>query len=159
MPIIPTDAIKDPSPQLQVVLRWIDALITTRDLKALEGTITEDYTHHVLPKSLGRPLMKKPAFLEYGTFVMTVLPEFNATIYEVVESPGKLVLHASSSGTTVTEYPYANEYVTIVHVAKPEDGDYRISSIREFLDSKYTSESFPKERKRQEEAAKKAQRN
>jgi len=59
MAVIPTDAIQDPSPQLQAVLRWLDAFIITLDVIALETDITEDYTH---PKSLGRPALRKADF-------------------------------------------------------------------------------------------------
>ena len=77
MAILPTDAIKDPSPQLQAVLRWVDAAITTLDLKELEAAITEDFTYQVLPLSLGRPKLEKVAFLEYAdTFLMRVVKDF-----------------------------------------------------------------------------------
>lgn len=70
MPVVPTDAVKNPSPQLQVVLRWMDALTTDMDLKALESILTDDYTHQFIPQSLGDPVRNKAAYLEFSDTVL-----------------------------------------------------------------------------------------
>lgn len=76
MAILPTDAIKDPSPQLQAVLRWIDALVTTLDVKTLESTLTDDYTYQIIPKSMRCPILNKTEFLQYAdTFLMYVVKD------------------------------------------------------------------------------------
>ncbi|THH20620.1 hypothetical protein EUX98_g8547 [Antrodiella citrinella] len=152
MAVLPTDAIRDPSPQLQVVLRWLDALVTTHDVKALESTLTEDYTYQVLPRSLGRLARSKSEFLEYcDSFSMRVVRDFEATIHEVIETPNNVVFHASSTAISATGYPYANEYIIIMHVNLQPDGEYKIRSTKEFVDSKLSSEFFPAEAKRQQE--------
>lgn len=81
MAILPTDALKDPSPQMQAVLRWADAYITTLDLKALESTLTDDYTHQVLPESMRQPVRDKSQFLEYADkFGMRILKDFKVCL-------------------------------------------------------------------------------
>lgn len=82
MPLLPTEAIKNPSPQLRAVLRWEDALTTDHDIDALASLLTEDYTHEILPKSLNLPILDKAGFLEYAEKVlMLLLTEYNVSIY------------------------------------------------------------------------------
>lgn len=86
---------------------------------------------------------------------------------EVVEQPGKVVLHvssslelsvvglsldvmrqASSTAISITGAPYANEYMFIIHFRETQDGACRIASVKEFVDSRFTTEFFAAERKR-----------
>ncbi|KAH8104840.1 hypothetical protein BXZ70DRAFT_623247 [Cristinia sonorae] len=151
MPILSTDAIKDPSPQLQAALHWINALIETRDVQDLESAITDDFAIQVLPKSLGRPQLHKEEYLKYSnSFTFHVVRDFEATIQEVVETADKVVLHASSKATSATGFPYSNEYIIIFHLALQPDGQYKVKYLKEFVDSQFSTEFFPAERKRQE---------
>ena len=82
MAVLPTPAIADPSPQLQAVLRWLDALTTTLDVQALDDAITEDFTLQALPRSLNRPLLNKAAFLQRAdSFLMRVVKDFTVRDY------------------------------------------------------------------------------
>lgn len=69
MPLAPSDAIPaNPSPQLQVVLKWMKALSSADPSAAdvLASTLTEDHTYHFLPRSLGYPIRNKEQFLAYA---------------------------------------------------------------------------------------------
>ena len=77
MAILQNKVISNPSPQLQAVLRWLDAMITTHDVKDLEASITDDFTHQVLPMSLGRPTRGREDFLAYAdAFLLRVVKDF-----------------------------------------------------------------------------------
>lgn len=57
-------AIGDPSPQLQALIRWLDA-IAKEDVNALEDSMAHDFVHQVFPLSLGRSPRNKAEFLAY----------------------------------------------------------------------------------------------
>lgn len=81
MPVLPTDNIKDPSPQLRAILRWLDAVTTSHDIKALDSLLTDDYVHHNYPQSLKLQSYDKAAFLPYAeTVLMPLLTEYNASL-------------------------------------------------------------------------------
>lgn len=60
-------------------------------------------------------------------------------------------LQASSTATSTTGVPYANEYMVIFRLRGVEDGTIKIESTKEFVDSQASTEFFPAEMKRQEE--------
>ena len=66
MPIVPVEATKSPSPQLQAVLAYFDALAITHDVEALGAILLDNFTQQILPRSLERPLNDKAAFLKVG---------------------------------------------------------------------------------------------
>lgn len=72
------DAVKNPSPQLRVMLRWFDA-VATHNMEALDAILSDDYVHPILPQSLGLPTYDRAGFLE---FAQKVLMPF-LTVYEV----------------------------------------------------------------------------
>ncbi|TCD64010.1 hypothetical protein EIP91_004678 [Steccherinum ochraceum] len=155
--IVQNDAVKNPSPQLQAFLRWADALTVKKDPVALAAAMTDDYHHQSLPKSMGFPPRDKAGFIEFSTTrFMVLMTDFQSEIVEVVETADTVVVHATATAVSTTGAPYANEYTIIAHVAKQPDGEYKVSSMKEFLDSKVLLEFMAAEQKRQEERAKSA---
>ena len=63
---------------------------------------------------------------------------FHVTVHDdiVDEAARKVVMHASSTATTVLG-PYSNEYVLILHMA--EDGR-KVEKFYEFVNSAYTGD-------------------
>ncbi|KAF8589497.1 hypothetical protein K439DRAFT_1253540, partial [Ramaria rubella] len=140
----------DPSPELQTALKWIDGF-NCWDIDQITSVLSNDYTHHILPKTLGVKSRNKEEFREYFTGILPMFQDFKVTIHEIVEGAGKLVIHASSTATSTTGYPYANEYNLILHLVSQGEGLPKISMIKEFVDSKFAVEFFVGERKRQAE--------
>ncbi|TCD64011.1 hypothetical protein EIP91_004679 [Steccherinum ochraceum] len=155
--IVQNDVIKNPSPQLQAFLRWTDAMTVKRDPVALADSVTDDLAYQTLPASMGFPPRDKAGFLQFSSLTfMAMLEDFWSEIHEVVETADTIAVHASGKATSITGAPYANEYTVIAHVAKQANGEYKISAMKEFLDSKVLLEFMAAEKQRQEERAKAA---
>ncbi|KIJ51403.1 hypothetical protein M422DRAFT_26817, partial [Sphaerobolus stellatus SS14] len=108
-----------------------------------------DYTHQVLPKSLGRPVLNREEFIQHCKILLPLYVHLGASkVEEIIEVPGKVFVHATSSGMSTTGAAYDNEYCLTFHLAH-QDGDLKIFHLKEFVDSKYTSEFFAGESKRQ----------
>ncbi|KAI1313116.1 hypothetical protein F5Y03DRAFT_155893 [Xylaria venustula] len=125
----------------QTALEVIDAF-NKWSIEAIMGIRTEDCTHQVLPKSLGRPLMDNAAFKAYFSSIMPHFKDFTLTIHDVVEDAqeNKVVIWASSTASTEVG-PYANEYTLIFYMN--EAGD-KITRFLEFVDSASSVAFFPK---------------
>lgn len=63
MPIVPSPALQDPSPELQAILQWLNFQVTTFDLEALEEMLTEDFVYQILPTSMAEHPLDKAASL------------------------------------------------------------------------------------------------
>jgi len=50
---------------------------------------------------------------------------------------------------STTGVPYNNEYNITFHLVEQADGSYKISVVKEFVDSKFSDSFFPAERERQ----------
>ncbi|CAL1708675.1 unnamed protein product [Somion occarium] len=70
---------------------------------------------------------------------MSLFIEYTAKILEIIEGDGKVVIHAKGDGKTVLNYDYANEYIWVFHVIKREDGRYKVSYIKDFVDSYFSA--------------------
>ncbi|KAF8514613.1 hypothetical protein JB92DRAFT_2918739 [Gautieria morchelliformis] len=82
----------NPSPELQVALNWIEGY-NRWDIDLLFSTVSDDYTHHVLPGSLGIKPRSKEEFREYLTSIFPMFQGFTVTLHEIVEAPGKILFH------------------------------------------------------------------
>ncbi|TCD64345.1 hypothetical protein EIP91_004214 [Steccherinum ochraceum] len=150
---VPTPAIENPSLKLQVVLRWIDAFVMSRDTTALAECISEDYKYQMLPKSLGRPQLDRESFLVHAEDVIKRVANFEATVLEVIENADSVILHATSTAISIgaTNAPFANEYAFIAHVAAQADGSYKVASVKEFVDSKVLVDVITRQGRKAEE--------
>ena len=86
MAILPSPAIPaNPSPQLALALKWAEA-VSKADFDVLSSILTDDHIHHLLPTSLGVPVLngKEALFQVYKG----VLPHFR-------ESKVRYTLHFS----------------------------------------------------------------
>ncbi|CAL1714269.1 unnamed protein product [Somion occarium] len=127
----------NPSPQIQLVLKWVEAAIG-KDFATLEAIITDDYVQTVHPDNLGAPLHKgKEPFLTHYKTVLPLFVDFSVKILEIIETPDTVVVHAKGSAKTQINYDYENEYIMIFHIVKQQDGQLKLSSAKEFVDSKF----------------------
>ncbi|THH32524.1 hypothetical protein EUX98_g1686 [Antrodiella citrinella] len=156
MPLIPTDASKNPSPRLKVVLRWLEALTDTHDVNALASLLTDDYTHSNVPRSIGfPPYFDRASFLAHAEKTLIyVLHEYKYSVLEVVETEDRVVVHAYADIVTSTGHAFESEIMILAHVVSQPDGEYKIRYWKEFLDTKMMADDYYPELKRMEEVAK-----
>ncbi|KAF8514612.1 hypothetical protein JB92DRAFT_3115516 [Gautieria morchelliformis] len=134
--------------EFQAMLQYLDG-IKHMDIDKLLPIITDDFTHHFQPRSLGiRSINGKAAFRKYIESMAYLLPHVEVTIHEHIEAPGKLFMHATSKSTSRTGLPYANECCLIMHFIALDGGPLKISLIREFVDSKFNAHFFEEEREK-----------
>jgi len=108
---------------------------------ALADLLTGNFTHRFLPAStggLGMAVRDKGQVLEFINDLPNFIQKFNfQTPEEVITAKDVVIFHTRSNGRTVSGRPWTNEYIYIFHF----EGD-KISSIKEFLDSKFTTEGL-----------------
>ncbi|KAF5385845.1 hypothetical protein D9615_002328 [Tricholomella constricta] len=146
---------KSPSPQVQTLLAYCDAL-NEWDLDQVAAVFDDSLEHHILPKSLGRPVLNKKQYLTYFAGVMPLFKSFHLTLHEVIEAGNVITVHGSSAGDSATGAPYKNEYMLIIHFAAPKeggDGLPKISRVKEFVDSSAVTKFFTEERAKAAKAA------
>ncbi|KAH8092670.1 hypothetical protein BXZ70DRAFT_1010747 [Cristinia sonorae] len=125
---------RDPSPQLRAVLRWFDALVE-HDVEMLKDVLTEDYVHPMHPRSLGLQTYDRVGFLEFARkILMPFLTKYEYSIIDVVETSDRVVVHTYANGTTSTGYSYSSELLLMAHVVLQLDGEYKIKTLKEFVD-------------------------
>jgi len=123
-----------PSIQRQNTLAFL-ACMNARDYHGLGNLVSENFTHTLLPASLGTPVRNKQQFLDFAKELEAIIERFNfQPPKEIIEAKDIVVVHLTSDGKTTAGKPYNNEYMIIVRF----EGE-KISSIKEFIDSKYTS--------------------
>ncbi|TCD64007.1 hypothetical protein EIP91_004675 [Steccherinum ochraceum] len=144
------DAIGNPSPQLQALIRWLDA-IATENVQDLEDSMSDEFYHQVYPLSLGRSQRNKAEFLAYQqSQLMRIFKNVEFVLDEAVQNSDTVCMRGSSTATSATGHPYANEYAVFAGVTKQPDGRYRVQYVKEFVDSKASIDFFTSEKKRQE---------
>ena len=139
-------ASQDTSNQKPLLLKTVYSVLdgyNKWDIETILGPRTPDCTQQVLPARLERPPLTNAEYREY--FTTSVMPYFKGFVVEVldaIEDPAahKVALHARSRAETVVGN-YANEYVLIMHTT---EDDTQVHSIKEFVDSGYSAEFFPK---------------
>ncbi|TCD64006.1 hypothetical protein EIP91_004674 [Steccherinum ochraceum] len=144
-----------PSPQLQAVLRWFDALIK-HDIHALSDVLTDDYVHPILPQSLGLPTYDRAGFLEFVEKVLIpFMTQYEYTVLDALETPDRVMIHTAANGSTSTGHPYTSELLLVARVVQQADGEYRIQQMKEFVDAgMLVSGFFDAEMKRMESVRK-----
>ncbi|KAK7682590.1 hypothetical protein QCA50_014390 [Cerrena zonata] len=141
----------NPTPQLQVVLDYLTA-VCEGDFSKMTTFLTDDFMHHVHPRSLGIPSSDKAAWTQFNVNIYPFFEGFKLQIYEIVEGGNTVSLHASSSSTTTSGAHYNNEYALFFELVAAAEGSLQIRRQKEFVNSKYASEFFLAEKARQEAA-------
>ncbi|KAG6813765.1 hypothetical protein H0H92_007717 [Tricholoma furcatifolium] len=137
-----------PSPNLQTLLAYRDAL-NDWNIDKIAPLFDESLEHHILPKSLGRPVLDKKQYLTYFAKIMPLFKSFHFTLHEVIEAGDVITVHGSSIGESATGAPYNNETIVVLHFGEPDDGGYelpRMTMVKEFVDSSSVLKFFTEER-------------
>ncbi|KAJ4483774.1 hypothetical protein J3R30DRAFT_1827439 [Lentinula aciculospora] len=148
----------DQTPNLQTALAFIEArnswfsrAACSNGVEQMMSLFDESLEHRILPHSLGRPVLNKNQYKEYVHGLLRFIRDYKISLREVVESnDSSIVIHASSVGTSLSGAIFTNEYIIILHfTSSTKSGELpKITSVKEFVDSKVTFEFFQEERRR-----------
>ncbi|KIJ51379.1 hypothetical protein M422DRAFT_43928 [Sphaerobolus stellatus SS14] len=135
--------------QLQTTQNWIRAF-ESYDVDTLFSMVTEDFTYNMIPSTLGHPQRNKAEFARYCNALKHAFGNFKIGYDEVIENPGKIVLQWTTNGVSRTGLPYSNEATTMFYfIQDSSSGEFKISTVKEFIDSKGISEFLAQEKSRQ----------
>lgn len=107
---------------------------STLSVEALLAPLSDDFTHQVLPESLGMPLREKDAFAAHAGGITSVFSKFSMVPQTVFEDPNKnsVIVYAKMIGELVDLGPWENECIIMMKMS--EDGRNVVES-KEFVDS------------------------
>ncbi|THH21327.1 hypothetical protein EW146_g215 [Bondarzewia mesenterica] len=129
----------NPSPNVQRVLAYAAALNEWDYDKVME-CFDDTLEHHILPESMGEPVRNKESYKAHLKSTMPLFKEFKITIHELVEGSDAITLHSSSTGLSIFNTSYDNEYALFVRLVPPKDKGSlpKFGVVKEFVDSKFT---------------------
>ncbi|KAI0073652.1 hypothetical protein K474DRAFT_1666367 [Panus rudis PR-1116 ss-1] len=137
-----------PSAQVQTVLRWLEAL-SDGDIETLNELLAPEFESRMGPESVKKPANSKEASLEFlKALNKQLFTEMSFDIHEIIEGEGRVVVHLTTDGKTITNHPYKHKLIQIHHL-KSEGGKLQITSVFEFMDSLYVAGAFAAEKERQ----------
>ncbi|KAJ3896146.1 hypothetical protein GG344DRAFT_61546 [Lentinula edodes] len=149
---------KKQSPNVQTALAFIEArnawfsrAACSSGVGQMMSLFDESLEHRILPQSLCRPVLNKNQYREYVQGLLRFIRDYEISLHELIESnDNSIIIHASSVGASLSGATFKNEYMIILHFApSPELGELpKITSVKEFVDSKTTAEFFQEERRR-----------
>lgn len=105
------------------------------DVDQLTAPLSSDFTHQVLPESLGMPVRNKKQFAKHAAEVFSVFSEFRMNPKAMFEDQGQnvVVVHAGMKGILKSSHEeWLNECMMIICLS--EDGT-EVVKITEFVDS------------------------
>jgi len=134
---------RDPSPQMQTAMAFINAL-GTRDISALDAITSDDFISIVLPQSLGIPTQDKPTWIENCAKSLFLGNGYRLDPIDIVEGPRKIWIHTYSTSRAASGEAYENEYVvmfefTDTNASDSEGGRPKIKQVKKYMDSLYTT--------------------
>lgn len=167
----------DPSPNVRAVLSYIAALnnkdVNRETLEHIQSHFHPRLEHHILPRSLGRPVLTKNQYGDYYVAVRKMYADFEVTLHELIESAkgdcvvvhvrppyrvlAKMIaefdgIQATGHCVSKTGARYINEYTTFFYMAPSPaydpEGLPKFILIKEFVDSHSSLEFFKAERAR-----------
>ncbi|KAI0792077.1 hypothetical protein C8Q75DRAFT_618667 [Abortiporus biennis] len=132
----------NPSPQVKPIIACITA-ISEFKIDNMVDSFTSDFKRYALPKSLGAlEPFSADGFVENVKFFFKILKEYKFTFNEIFEAPGLVVVHGSAVLTTHSGRSYNNEYMIVHEVEEQSDGTFKIKVLKEFVDSKVTTDYY-----------------
>ncbi|KAI0081033.1 hypothetical protein K474DRAFT_1704310 [Panus rudis PR-1116 ss-1] len=138
-----------PSPVVETCLSWLSA-ITQADVDTINSLLHEDFVCEVLPPSVGIPVRNKKEWVGFIGGGFHKFFDFRFNILQIVAGEDSVVAYATSTAKTVTGGDYSNVYAFFWDLTKDENGQFKITHVKEFMDSLYAASFFAAENERAE---------
>lgn len=122
------------SARLETVYGLLDAYSTLSPDAMLEH-LSEDFTHQILPESMGMPTRERAAFEEHAKGITAIFKKFAMVPKNVLEDPDKnaVTVYANMEGELQGGLgPWHNECIMLMRMS--EDGS-KVVEMKEFVDS------------------------
>lgn len=105
------------------------------DVDQLTAPLSSDFTHQVLPESLGMPIRNAKQFAKHATEIFSIFREFRMNPKAIFDDQGQnvVVVHARMEGVLKgSNEEWLNECVMIISFS--QDGT-EVVKVTEFVDS------------------------
>ncbi|KAH8768901.1 hypothetical protein F5883DRAFT_553157 [Diaporthe sp. PMI_573] len=122
------------SPRIKTTEALLDGY-SSLNVDRLMSPLSSDFSHQVLPESLGMPIRNANQFAEHAAQIFSVFSQFCMSPKAIFEDQGQnvVVVHARMEGTLKgSNEEWLNECVMIICLS--EDGT-QVVQIKEFVDS------------------------
>lgn len=122
------------SPRLKTAQALLDGY-SSLNVDRLTAPLASDYTHQVLPESLGVPIRDAKQFAEHAAEIFSMFSEFRMNPKAIFEDQGRnvVVVHALMEGKLKdSNEEWLNECVMIICLSG--DGS-QVVKVTEFVDS------------------------
>lgn len=122
------------SPRLKTAQALLDGY-SSLSVDRLTAPLASDYTHQILPESLGVPIRDAKQFAEHAVEIFSMFREFRMNPKAIFEDQGHnvVVVHARMEGKLKeSDEEWLNECVLIICLS--EDGS-QVVKVKEFVDS------------------------
>ncbi|KAJ7274768.1 hypothetical protein C8J57DRAFT_1312694 [Mycena rebaudengoi] len=116
------------------------AALTGNDAEKLSALVTDDFTHQVLPASMGFPTLNKEQWIQTELRLSAVFSngKFEEPS-EIIVADNAIVFHTKAHGSTNTGIEINNEFIYILRI----NSDGKISSTTQFVDAKEADKFVP----------------
>lgn len=122
------------STRLQTVYALLDAYSTLNPDNML-ANLSDDFTHQILPESIGMPPRERAAFAEHAKGITAIFTKFAMKPKSVFEDPERnaVIVYANMDGELQGGLgPWVNECIMIM---KLNDDGTKVVDMKEFVDS------------------------
>jgi len=120
------------TPQLKAVKNILDAYLTL-DIKNVESFTSKDFKFETYPKMAAlSDAAKEQFFQRYGT-IFSMLTKVDVNVHEVIEAPGKVVLHLTATSHTADGQKLDYDSLSVLTLIE-ENGELKIADIKDFSD-------------------------
>lgn len=122
------------SPRMITTEALLDGF-SSLDVQRLTAPLSSDFTHQVLPESLGMPVRNAKQFAKHAAEVFSAFREFRMNPKVIFEDQGQnaVVVHARMEGVLKgSDEDWLNECVMIIAFSEDET---RVVKVTEFVDS------------------------
>lgn len=122
------------STRLETTYALLDAYATLSPDNML-AHLSDDYTHQVLPESMGMPSRDRAAFAEHAKGITAIFAKFAMLPKRVFEDPeqNSVVVYANMDGVLQGGLgPWVNECIMMLRF---NDDGSKVTEMKEFVDS------------------------
>jgi len=110
------------------------------NVDALGKQLHKDFRRVYYPQSMGYPEQNKEGWIKETTGMIGFATGFDTIAHSIIETPGRVVIHATNEMKNSIGLDTRHESIYIVHIVTDDDGSLKIKKLEDFCDSKVYSE-------------------